>query len=129
MPSRRDSRPGQQQLVRRSWKIAALACGSDHPRLTVDTYADGNAATRLRAATDVAKDLLSWELSARGAVNFEPFRKSLPRVAASDLDCFSAIRVAQAHERKVELQQFGELVGKPSRHGKRIPPGPDGRDR
>jgi hypothetical protein len=122
-------RKGQQQLIRRGWELAVSTGCGDHTPLTADTYADGNPAARLCAVADVGNDLSAGGRRARGAMTFQPFRKPRPRLPARDLDRSSAIGIAQAHERKVELQQVDQLVGKTGCDGRRFPPGPDRRDR
>jgi hypothetical protein len=119
----------EQHLFDRGRKIAAFACGSDQPAVAVDTNWEGNRAARLGVVADVGNDRLPWELNPRGGVIFKPFRKPLPCAAACDVDCSSAIGIAQTHEGKVELQQRDEGVGESGCHARGFPPGPRSRDR
>src|SRR5205085_5569023 len=103
---------GQQQLVHRRGKVAALGGGDDDASFAVDADRDGEAAPRLRVA-DVGNDLLTQERLVRGEASLQPVRKARPRVPARDLDCRTATGIAQAYERKVELQQIHQRVGEP----------------
>src|SRR5439155_5949298 len=118
-----------QELVALIWKIGALAGGSHHATLAVDTDWDDDAAARRRAAADIWNDLSARKRRARRQVTFQPFGKLLPRIPTRDVDCARAAGVAQTHEPKVELQEPDQRVGEPRRDLTRVRPDPPARDR
>ncbi len=62
-------------------------------------------------------------------VTVQPLRKCFPRIAARDVDGRTAVGIAQAHEREIEVQRPDQHVGKPSGDGRRFSPNPRRRDR
>src|SRR4051794_3390642 len=90
---------GQQQVVRRGWKIAALGGGGDEAAFATAADRDGDAAAGSRPVANVGDELFAGEASVPGELTLQPFWKLPPRDPADDVDCLSVTAgIPQAHE-------------------------------
>src|SRR3984957_18957275 len=118
----------EQEPVDLRGKADATAGRGNDTALGVDTDRNGNTPEWPGSAADVGDDLNSCEPAVLGKMTFQPGRKRIPRRAPHDVGCVSGTGNAQANEHRFKLQQFDQCVGKPRRHGGRLPVGQRRRD-
>ena len=113
----------EQEPVDLRGKADAIRGRGNDAALGIDTDRDDNTAAWPGTAVDVGNDLNSGEPAALGKMTFQPGRKRLPCRAPHDVNCVSGTGNGQANEHKFKVQQFDQCVGKPRRHGGRLPVG------
>jgi len=122
-------RHGEEQLVGFRGKIAPITCDGNQPTVGIDTDRHDETAARLQTAADVGNDLLARSVADGSEVTVQPLRKCFPRIAARDVDGRTAVGIAQAHEREIEVQRPDQHVGKPGGDRRRFSPDPRRWDR
>ena len=119
----------EQELVRLGGKVGAIRGDRDQTAVGIDTDGHDQTTAALPIAADVGDDRLARTGADPREVTVQPFRKGFPPVASRDVDRSTAVGIAQAHERELQVQGPDEHVGQPGRDGRRLSAHPRRRDR